>query len=142
MCDYITSFTTAYNGDNATAEIAIMLLVAFALGYLLKHVLCSVRTGAEQAQQNPLERFAKDDLKIVEGIGPKIKELLQSTGINTIEQLSKTKTAELKNILRGAGERFAMHDPSTWADQAALAHEGKMEELQKFQDILIGGKTH
>jgi predicted flap endonuclease-1-like 5' DNA nuclease len=82
----------------------------------------------------------KDDLKIVEGIGPKIEELLNAAGINTWTQLSKTKSDALKAILTGGGKRYAIHDPSTWADQAGLAAAGKMDELKTWQAALTGGK--
>jgi predicted flap endonuclease-1-like 5' DNA nuclease len=82
----------------------------------------------------------KDDLKIVEGIGPKIEELLNAAGISTWTQLSKSKADALKAILAGGGKRYAIHDPSTWAQQAGLAAEGKMEELKTWQAELTGGK--
>jgi predicted flap endonuclease-1-like 5' DNA nuclease len=82
----------------------------------------------------------KDDLKIVEGIGPKIEELLNAAGINTFAQLSKTKADALKAILAGGGKRYAIHDPATWAQQAGLAATGKMEELKTWQAELTGGK--
>jgi predicted flap endonuclease-1-like 5' DNA nuclease len=82
----------------------------------------------------------KDDLKIVEGIGPKIEELLNAAGINTWAQLSKTKADALKTILAGGGKRYAIHDPSTWAQQAGLAAAGKMDELKTWQAELTGGK--
>jgi predicted flap endonuclease-1-like 5' DNA nuclease len=82
----------------------------------------------------------KDDLKIVEGIGPKIEELLNAAGINTWAQLSETKADVLKTILAGGGKRYAIHDPSTWAQQAGLAAVGKIDELKTWQAELTGGK--
>jgi ribosomal protein L27 len=81
-----------------------------------------------------------DDLKKIEGIGPKIAELLNAAGITTFAQLSVTSTERVKEILEEAGSRFTMHDPTTWGKQAALAAEGKWEELKKWQDELDGGK--
>lgn len=34
-----------------------------------------------------------------------------------------------------------MHDPTTWPDQAALARDGKWDELKKWQDELNKGKA-
>lgn len=82
-----------------------------------------------------------DDLKIVEGIGPKIEGLLNNAGIFSFEQLANANTESLQDILENAGSRYQIHDPSTWAKQAKLAAEGKMEELQKWQDELKGGKA-
>lgn len=81
-----------------------------------------------------------DDLTKIEGIGPKIAGLLRADGIITFTDLSKSKPAQLKNILTNAGSRFQMHDPSTWAAQAKLAAAGKMDELKVLQKELKGGK--
>lgn len=83
----------------------------------------------------------KNDLKIIEGIGPKIEELLNNGNIFSFADLSNSKTETLKEILVNAGSRFQMHDPSTWAQQAALAREGKMSELKKLQDELNAGRA-
>ncbi|WP_460471862.1 hypothetical protein [Emticicia fontis] len=82
----------------------------------------------------------KDDLKIVEGIGPKIEELFNKAGIYTFSQLADTPAARMKEILDKAGSRFQIHDPTTWADQAALARDGKWDELKKWQDELYKGR--
>ncbi len=82
----------------------------------------------------------KDDLKKVEGIGPKIEELLNKAGIHTWETLAKVPVENLKSVLDQAGKKFQIHDPSTWAEQAHLAHTGQWTELQNYQSFLIGGK--
>jgi len=81
-----------------------------------------------------------DDLTKIEGIGPKIAELLKADGIVTFADLAKAKTTTLKNILEKAGKRYQMHDPSTWADQSKLAATGNWTTLAKLQDELKGGK--
>jgi predicted flap endonuclease-1-like 5' DNA nuclease len=81
-----------------------------------------------------------DDLTRIEGIGPKIQELLFGAKIYTWASLSKTDVARLKEILDAAGERFQMHEPKTWPEQAQLAAEGRWEELDKLQDLLRGGR--
>ena len=83
---------------------------------------------------------AQDDLKIIEGVGPKIESLLKEGGIDTLHTLSQTNAEDIKTLLRAAGERYRIHDPSTWPEQAELASEGKMDELKEFQDALSGGK--
>lgn len=82
----------------------------------------------------------RDDLKIVEGIGPKIEELLFKAGITTYGQLAATSVQQLKDILAEAGSRFAMHDPGTWSAQALLAANGEWENLKAYQDFLNAGK--
>jgi large subunit ribosomal protein L27 len=83
----------------------------------------------------------KDDLKKIEGIGPKIESLLNDGGIFTFAELTETDPAEIKKILDDAGPRYKMHDPTTWPKQAALAAAGKWDELKALQDELNGGKT-
>ncbi|MBK8555757.1 MAG: 50S ribosomal protein L27 [Lewinellaceae bacterium] len=81
-----------------------------------------------------------NDLKIIEGIGPKIETLLKEGGVETWEDLSKTSIDRLKEILDAAGPRYQIHDPSTWPAQAKFAAEGNWEELKEYQDMLIGGR--
>lgn len=82
-----------------------------------------------------------DDLKIIEGIGPKIAELFIAAGISTFAKLAATDVAKLREILDAAGSKFASHDPATWPQQAKLAAEGKMDELKTLQDELQGGRA-
>lgn len=86
------------------------------------------------------KKIKQDDLKIVEGIGPKIEELYHAAGISTWKELSETSVEKSQSILDAAGERYAIHNPSTWAKQALLAYEGKWQELKEWQDTLDGGK--
>jgi predicted flap endonuclease-1-like 5' DNA nuclease len=82
----------------------------------------------------------KDDLKRIEGIGPKIEELLNAANILTFKDLAAAKADNVKEILLGGGKRFQMHDPTSWAGQSQLAASGKWDELKKLQDELNGGK--
>lgn len=81
-----------------------------------------------------------DDFQQIEGIGPKIEELLYIEEIYTFEQLSNTSLIRISHILKNAGPRFQMHDPTTWPEQARLAKEGRWTELQILKDKLIAGK--
>ena len=83
---------------------------------------------------------AKDDLKIIEGVGPKIEELLNAGGIHSFKDLSESNTEALKAILEGGGKRYAIHNPETWVQQGSLAASGKMDELNVLQAALNGGK--
>jgi large subunit ribosomal protein L17 len=83
---------------------------------------------------------AGDDLTIVEGIGPKIAEVLAAAGIATYAELAKTDAEKVKEILTEAGSNFNTADPTTWAEQAQLAADGKFEELEKLKAELDGGK--
>jgi predicted flap endonuclease-1-like 5' DNA nuclease len=82
----------------------------------------------------------KDDLKKIEGIGPKIEEILNKKSIKTFKDLSEAEVPTIQKYLDEAGPRFSMHEPATWPKQAKLALDGKWEELTKLQDELIGGR--
>ncbi|MCB0595503.1 MAG: 50S ribosomal protein L27 [Lewinellaceae bacterium] len=86
------------------------------------------------------KKVNQDDLKLVEGIGPKIEGLLNDAGINTWQELADAPTEKVQGILDEAGPRYRMHDPATWAKQAKLAADAKWEELESLQDSLKGGK--
>ena len=87
-----------------------------------------------------LRKFTKDDLKLVEGIGPKIEGLLHDAGIKTWEALAATSVDQIQKVLDAAGDRYKLADPGTWPKQARLAHEGKWQELDDYQHFLQGGK--
>ncbi len=86
------------------------------------------------------KQYKWDDLQIIEGIGPKIAELLRNAGIETWQQLSMTSPYRLREILDAAGPQYNTHDPETWPHQAALAADEKWDELKALQDELIGGR--
>lgn len=86
------------------------------------------------------KKIKENDLKIVEGIGPKIEALLNDSGISTWQELSKTSTEKLQSILELSGENYSIHNPSTWAKQAFMAYQGKWKELKDWQEGLLGGK--
>ena len=81
-----------------------------------------------------------DDLKIIEGIGPKIADLLIGAGVSTFAQLAATAPEKIKEILEAGGSQFNIHDPATWPAQSQLAAEGKWDELKVLQDELLGGR--
>jgi predicted flap endonuclease-1-like 5' DNA nuclease len=80
------------------------------------------------------------NLKLIEGIGPKIESFLKDAGISTMSVLADTPTERLREILDGAGSRFKSHDSKTWPVQAGLAADGKFIELKAWQKELKGGK--
>ena len=81
-----------------------------------------------------------DDLKKIEGIGPKIEQILHEGGITTFAQLAESDADAVKELLTAAGPRYAIHNPATWAKQAAMAANGQWDELKELQDKLDGGK--
>lgn len=80
-----------------------------------------------------------DDLRKIEGIGPKIAELLTGKGYPTFKALSEAKPEAIKEILVEAS--LGSHVPDTWPKQAEMAANGQWDELKKWQDELDGGKV-
>jgi large subunit ribosomal protein L21 len=101
------------------------------------------KAAAPKAEEVKAPKASKkgDDLKIIEGIGPKAAEVLVAAGIDTFAKLAKTKADKVKEILDAAEAKVQHLDPTTWAQQAQLAADGKMDELKKLQDELNGGKA-
>jgi large subunit ribosomal protein L21 len=82
-----------------------------------------------------------NDLTIVEGIGPKAAEALVAGGIDTFVKLAAASASDVKAILDASTNKVQHLDPTTWAQQAQLAADGKMDELKTLQDALNGGKA-
>jgi predicted flap endonuclease-1-like 5' DNA nuclease len=86
----------------------------------------------------PVVPAQPDDLKKIEGIGPKVAGLLNENGISTFVQLAATPVEKLDEILEAA--KLQMMNPASWPQQAQLAANGEWEALQKLQDELKGGR--
>ena len=79
-----------------------------------------------------------DNLRRIEGIGPKIAQVLQDAGIQTFAQLAAADVGRLEQILQDA--QMTLADPATWPEQARLAAAGDWGGLEKLQDELQGGR--
>ncbi len=138
------SVTQAYDLTDATWEIIIMLLISFLLGWFFRWLWDRSENQVIVIQEDPrperYRKFTEENLQVVEGIGPKIEDLLKNNGVLNWHMLATSTSESLKAILQKGGERFQMHDPSTWPDQAALAIEGKWAELEEYQVLLPGGR--
>ncbi|KAA3647222.1 MAG: hypothetical protein DWQ07_06895 [Chloroflexi bacterium] len=95
---------------------------------------------AHEEHAEPAVPKAVDDLTKIEGIGPKISELLKNDDISSFADLAAAEEPRLQKILDDAGSRYQMHEPDTWPEQAQLAANGKWDELEKLQEELQGGR--
>lgn len=86
------------------------------------------------------EKVRFNDLTVIEGIGPKIADVLQTAGIKTWWQLHQTDVAVIADALAAAGPRFQVHDPATWPQQAGLLARGDWQAFKTLADRLKGGK--
>ncbi|UAB82226.1 50S ribosomal protein L21 [Marixanthomonas sp. SCSIO 43207] len=95
---------------------------------------------AEAKKTTSKKSTKADDLKKIEGVGPKAMEAMVEAGIDTFAKVAKTKPEKLTEILSEASSRLAHLVTDTWPQQAQLAADGKWEELEKLQDELDGGR--
>ena len=79
-----------------------------------------------------------DDLKVIEGVGPRIEEVLKAAGITTYAKLAETRPGRLETVMKEAGTRLA--NPATWPEQAGRAAARDWEWLRQLQDELKGGR--
>ncbi len=86
------------------------------------------------------KNIKQDDLKVIEGIGPKIEEMFRAMGVKTWKALSETSVAGCQEVLNGGGDRYKVHDPASWPMQAKMCYENKWTELFKWQDEHDYGK--
>lgn len=85
-------------------------------------------------------KLRADDLKVLEGVGPAIEELLHGGGVRTWADLAAADPAALKAILEAGGPRFRVHDPASWPRQAALLANGAWQEFKDLCDQLTAGR--
>lgn len=119
-------------------EILLCLLIAFILGFIIGWLLRGVLKREKVIQSEKIPQ--PDDLQKVEGIGPKIANILIDNGIYDLKILSKTSVEELRRILDAAGSQYNTADPSTWPEQAALGAKGDWEGMEILKDKLTGGR--
>ena len=73
----------------------------------------------ETPKAAPKKAVAKgDDLKKLEGVGPKLAEILNAAGLNTFADVASTSIEKFKEILEAAGSRYASKDPAPWIAEA------------------------
>ncbi|WP_372595176.1 hypothetical protein [Actinotalea sp.] len=82
---------------------------------------------------------AGDDLRRIEGIGPKIAAALVAAELGTYAAVAEASEGDLKAALREAGLRFAPSLP-TWARQARLLADGDEEGFLALTDRLVAGR--
>ncbi|HET7119092.1 MAG TPA: glycoside hydrolase family 13, partial [Hanamia sp.] len=70
----------------------------------------------------------------------KAAEVLHEAGITSFAIMAESKAEDIKEILEKSGGHFNAQDPTSWAEQAQLAADGKWDELKTLQDKLIAGR--
>jgi large subunit ribosomal protein L21 len=94
----------------------------------------------EPKKETSKKASSADDLKKIEGVGPKAMEALVDAGIDTFAKVAKTSPEKLSEILTEASSRLSHLVTDTWPEQAQLAADGKWDELKELQERLDGGR--
>ena len=96
----------------------------------------------DPGKKNIYAGLKPDNLQVVEGIGPKMNEVLNNAGIQNWTDLSKKSTEDIRAILDSVNaKRYRIIDPSSWPKQAGLAATGDFESLIKLQKNLTSGRS-
>jgi hypothetical protein len=114
--------------------LAVTAVLVWALRDNLEEATVTIGHGEVHHEEPP----KPDDLKLIEGIGPKISAIMAAAGISTFAQMAETSVEKLQAILDEAGIRLG--DPATWPQQAGLAAQGEWGALEKLQEELQGGR--
>jgi LPXTG-motif cell wall-anchored protein len=123
---------------NVWIWILVVLLLLVLAWWLLS------RRRAETDREQPEMRVSQeaesrsDDLKKIEGIGPKVAKVLNAAGITTFEALARANPSEVQKMLDQEG--LQMMNPEGWIQQAELAAKGDWERLETLQGELKGGR--
>jgi large subunit ribosomal protein L21 len=104
---------------------------------LIENISASgAKKTAPKKKAAPKASTKGDDLKKIEGIGPKIADTLAAAGITSFAELAKTESAKISEII---ADVRGNHVTDTWPAQAQMAADGKWDELKVWQDELKGG---
>ena len=95
---------------------------------------------AEAKKAAPKASAKGDDLRKIEGIGPKTAEHLNNAGITSFAALAEASVERIREVLEAAGPRYKSIDPTSWPVQARMAADGQWDELKKWQEENGGSK--
>lgn len=92
----------------------------------------------EKAKETPASEPAKieiseDDLSIIKGIGPKLRDALNEQGISSFEHLVAADIEDVIAKIQEKGIRFSRVNAETWPKQATLAAQGDWSGLDTFK---------
>ncbi|MDX2139077.1 MAG: hypothetical protein SF123_13390 [Chloroflexota bacterium] len=80
-----------------------------------------------------------DDLKVIEGIGPKMDAALKAAGIDTFAKLAAASEGQIRAAIEAAGMSFAPSVP-TWPRQAQFIVDGDMAGFEAYREQLTAGR--
>lgn len=132
--DLVLSTLEEVKGQILTSNKRFIKLVGINLPKAKKAAATNPAKVKKTTKANPAKAAKEvsiDDLKVIDGIGPKVAALLNEAGITTFHRLAATPVKDLKAILENAGSMYKTMDPSPWKKQANLLINGKVSTVAK-----------
>jgi hypothetical protein len=124
--------------EGPNTELAWLLWVALAFFFLMVVIGWLVSRRQKDRGEAAHAHHVEDDLASLEGIGPKVAQVLKEGGISTFAELAAADVDKVQALLNAAG--LQMMNPAGWIEQAKLAARGDREGLQRLQQELKGGR--
>lgn len=80
----------------------------------------SVQTKAKKVTNKvaPASKNLQTDLKVIDGIGPKMEGILKAGGIKTVEGLAKSSVVQIEKAIAKSGSTFRAVNSESWLKQA------------------------
>ena len=80
----------------------------------------SVKTETRKAATKvaPTAKKVQTDLKVIDGIGPKMEGILKAGGIKSVEALAKSNVTQIEKAIAKSGSSFRAINPESWLKQA------------------------
>src|SRR6056297_834705 len=95
---------------------------------------------AKEAKAAFGKTIKENDLKLIEGIGPKIEGLFHNFVIKTGKTLAESSTDKCQEVWDSGGKRYRVRGAASWPMQAKMAYEGHWEQLFEWQEKHRAGK--
>ena len=99
--------------------------------------VAAVAAVAAVVAEPPVAPVIPDDLKRIEGIGPKMAQALRVVGIETFGQLAAAPQERLQSAIDAA--KLMSPSVATWAKQAQFLADGDETGFAGYTERLVGG---
>ena len=132
-------FSVIFGADGTELAKADAPVISAPVALAASGALVAAAPAKKSTKVRSKARDGSDDLELIEGIGPKIAELLKAAGIDTFDALAKAPVEKVQEVLEAGGSKFNLAKPETWAEQAALAASGDWAAFDKLTEALVGG---
>ena len=143
LADAQAQATSASNGAGSISSAVFSTIEAQVVDgefdQVIEEVIGVDDSAESQGGISDTKPVSNDDLRLIEGIGPKISKTLYERGVTSFAQMAAMSPDEIKAILKSAGIG-RVNDPTTWPEQAGIAAKGEWEALKSLQDSLKGGR--